>query len=101
MRKLAALLLLFTLAGCIEHQKQQVTACYLEAMRTSPGVPLEVDNSVETSILTCMAAEGYEWNLDDKRCDVSTTMAKNPYCYVPSAWMARLGYTLETLLGWN
>jgi hypothetical protein len=37
-----------------------------------------------------MKVHGYDWNLTDKRCQVTTTVERNPYCYTPNNWLDRL-----------
>ena len=42
-----------------------------------------------------MKANGYDWNLTDKRCQVNTTVERNPYCYTPNNWLDRLLNLIE------
>jgi hypothetical protein len=42
-----------------------------------------------------MEAHGYDWNLADKRCHVTSTVERNPYCYTPSNWLDRQLYIFE------
>jgi len=42
-----------------------------------------------------MEAHGYNWNLADRRCHVTSTVERNPYCYTPSNWLDRQLYIIE------
>jgi hypothetical protein len=42
-----------------------------------------------------MKVHGYDWNLTDKRCHVTNTVERNPYCYTPDDWLDQLLYHLE------
>jgi len=43
----------------------------------------------------CMKAHGYDWTLTDKRCHVTGTVERNPYCYTPNDPLDRLLYLIE------
>ena len=42
-----------------------------------------------------MKAHGYDWTLTDKRCHVTGTVERNPYCYTPNDPLDRLLYLIE------
>ncbi len=42
-----------------------------------------------------MKAHGYDWTLTDKRCHVTGTVERNPYCYIPNDPLDRLLYLIE------
>jgi hypothetical protein len=96
MRGWPILLLAVLLCGCFDDQKQQVAACQLEAIHTYPTQQLYVGGDVEHYIRTCMTAHGYDFNLFDKRCEVTNTLSANPYCYIPASTIGRWIYSMET-----
>jgi hypothetical protein len=89
-------LLLLTLSGCFNDQKQQLAKCELEARQYPPR-----SNEAITYINLCMQANGYEWDRIEKRCTVgrfddwSMDELRNPYCYEPTGWLARGLYRLQ------
>jgi hypothetical protein len=98
MRRLLILFAVLLLGSCFGDQKQQVAKCELEAMRQYPGKELASSNEIGMYMITCMRANGYDWNLMDKRCPAASfTIQRVPYCYTPSGWLGRLGYRIETV----
>jgi len=95
MRGWPIVLLADLLCGCFDDQKQQVASCRLEAMRTYPTQQLYVGGNVDNYIRTCMMAHGYDWNLMDKKCEVTDTLTANPYCYIPAGAIGRWIYSIE------
>lgn len=85
------------LAGCFRDQEQQVAACEIEALKTYRGETLESSTRVGSFMRLCMAAHGYVWNMQDKRCIVDFPLERDPYCYVPDNPIGRWVYYLETL----
>jgi hypothetical protein len=99
------LLLLIALTGCFDDQKQRLAKCQLEAVQYPPRSVQAVDH-----IRLCMQLNGYDWEtpaaVKSGKCvgpprDLSDLShytkdeLRNPYCYEPSGWLARLLYRLE------
>jgi hypothetical protein len=42
-----------------------------------------------------MKANGYDWNLTDKRSQVNTTVERNPYSYILNNWLDQLLNLIE------
>ena len=70
------------------------TGCILRirAMQTYPREQLATGAHIGDYTQSCMEAHGYDWNLTDKRCQVTTTVERNPYCYNS---LDRLLYLIE------
>ena len=88
-------LIALPLSGCFADQEQQVASCENEAMHTHPREQLSTGAHIGDYMQTCMEAHGYDWNLTDKRCRVTNTVERNPYCYTPSDPLDRLLYLIE------
>ena len=72
-----------TKTGCIRE---------FDAMQTYPREQLATGAHIGDYTQSCMEAHGYDWNLTDKRCQVTTTVERNPYCYNS---LDRLLYLIE------
>ena len=64
-------------------------------MQTYPREQLATGTHIGDYTVSCMKAHGYDWNLTDKRCQVTTTVERNPYCYTPNNSLDRLLYLIE------
>src|SRR5580704_4173804 len=73
----------------------QVVSCEFDAMQTYPREQLATGAHIGDYTQSCMEAHGYDWNLTDKRCQVTTTVERNPYCYTPHNSLDRLLYLIE------
>ena len=71
---------------------RQVVSCEFDAMQTYPREQLATGAHIGDYTQSCMEAHGYDWNLTDKRCQVTTTVERNPYCYNS---LDRLLYLIE------
>jgi hypothetical protein len=97
MRWLLAVLVAIPVAGCFDDQKRQIAVCELDAIHTYPSERLDVGGKIEHLIITCMRAQGYAFDMTDKRCPVEFGMATNPYCFVPGGTISR--YIFRTEVG--
>ena len=88
-------LIALSLSGCFADQKQLVVSCEFDAMQTYPREQLATGAHIGDYTVSCMKAHGYDWNLTDKRCQVTTTVERNPYCYTPNNSLDRLSYLIE------
>ena len=88
-------LIALSLSGCFADQKQLVVSCEFDAMQTYPREQLATGAHIGDYTVSCMKAHGYDWNLTDKRCQVTTTVERNPYCYTPNNSLDRLLYLIE------
>jgi len=88
-------LIALPLAGCFMDQERLVASCEIEAIHTYPREKLQTGAHVGDYIEACMEAHGYNWNLADRRCHVTSTVERNPYCYTPSNWLDRQLYIIE------
>ena len=88
-------LISLSLSGCFADQKQLVVSCEFDAMQTYPREQLATGAHIGDYTQSCMKAHGYDWNLTDKRCQVTTTVERNPYCYTPNDSLDRLLYLIE------
>jgi PBP1b-binding outer membrane lipoprotein LpoB len=91
--KRAALFLLIavSLTGCYSDQKRQVAVCkqYAEAKQTDT---MSWDETYR-NVPTCMAAAGYEANLDQPNCS-HVFWETDAACYEPDNPMGRFIYRL-------
>jgi hypothetical protein len=83
-------LIALSLSGCFADQEQLVASCEFDALQTYPREQLATGAHIGDYMQTCMKVHGYDWNLTDKRCQVTTTVERNPYCYTPNNWLDRL-----------
>ena len=90
MNRAVIFLIALALSGCFADQEQLVASCEFDALQTYPREHLATGAHVGDYMQTCMKAHGYDWNLTDKRCQVTPTVERNPYCYAPSNWLDRL-----------
>jgi hypothetical protein len=90
MNRAFIILIALSLSGCFADQEQLVVSCEFDAMQTYPGEQLATGAHIGDYTQSCMKAHGYDWNLTDKRCQVTTTVERNPYCYTPNNWVDRL-----------
>jgi hypothetical protein len=74
---------------------RQVVSCEFDAMQTYPREQLATGAHIGDYTQSCMEAHGYDWNLTDKRCQVTTTVERNPYCYTTHNSLDRLLYLDE------
>jgi hypothetical protein len=88
-------LIALPLSGCFADQEQLVASCESEATQTYPRERLSTSAYIGDYMQACMQAHGYYWSLADKRCQVTSTVERNPYCYAPDNWLNRLLYVLE------
>jgi hypothetical protein len=88
-------LIALPLSGCFVDQEQQVASCEFHARQTYPREQLATGVHIGDYMQTCMKAHGYDWNLTDKRCQVTRTVERNPYCYMPDNSLDRLLYLIE------
>jgi hypothetical protein len=88
-------LIALSLSGCFADQEQQVVSCEFDAMQTYPREQLATGAHIGDFTQSCMKAHGYDWNLTDKRCQVTKTVERNPYCYTPHNSLDRLLYLIE------
>jgi hypothetical protein len=82
------ILIALFLSGCFAEQQQLVASCEFDALHTYPREQLATGAHIGDYMQTCMKMHGYNWNLTDKRCQVTTTVERNPYCYTPNNWLA-------------
>jgi hypothetical protein len=68
----------------------QVVSCEFDAMQTYPREQLATGAHIGDYTQSCMEAHGYDWNMTDKRCKVTTTVERNPYCYTSHNSIDRL-----------
>ena len=90
MKRAFILLIALSLSGCFADQERLVASCEFDARQTYPQEKLATGAHIGDYMQTCMKAQGYDWNLTDKRCQVTTTVERNPYCYTPNNWIDRL-----------
>jgi hypothetical protein len=90
MKRAFITLIALSLSGCFADQEQLVASCEFDAMQTHPREQLATGAHIGDYMQSCMKAHGYDWNLTDKRCQVTTTVERNPYCYTPNNWLDRL-----------
>jgi hypothetical protein len=90
MNRAVIILIALALSGCFADQEQLVASCEFDALQTYPREHLATGAHIGDNMQTCMKAHGYDWNLTDKRCQVTPTVERNPYCYAPSNWLDRL-----------
>jgi hypothetical protein len=88
-------LIALSLSGCFADQEQLVASCEFDAIQTYPREKLPTGAHIGDYMQTCMKVHGYDWNLTDKRCHVTKTVERNPYCYTPNNWLDRLLYLIE------
>jgi len=88
-------LIALSVSGCFADQEQLVASCEFGAKQTYPREQLQTGVHVGDYIQACMKAHGYDWNLTDKRCHVTNTVERNPYCYTPDDWLDQLLYHHE------
>ena len=95
MNRAFIILIALSLSGCFADQEQLVASCEFDAMQTYPREQLATGAHIGDYTQSCMKVHGYAWNLTDKRCQVTTTVERNPYCYTPSDPLDRLLYLIE------
>ena len=95
MNRAFIILIALSQSGCFADQEQLVASCEFDALQNYPREHLATGAYIGDYILSCMKANGYDWNLIDKRCQVNTTVERNPYCYTPNNWLDRLLNLIE------
>ena len=95
MNRAFIVLIALPLAGYFADQERLVASCEIEAIHTYPREKLPPGAHVGDYILACMEAHGYDWNLADKRCHITNTVERNPYCYTPRDPLDRQLYIIE------
>jgi len=95
MNRAFIVLIALPLSGCFVDQEQQVASCEFHARQTYPREQLATGVHIGDYMQTCMKGHGYDWNLTDKRCQVTRTVERNPYCYMPDNSLDRLLYLIE------
>jgi len=95
MNRAFIILIALSLSGCFADQEQLVASCEFDALQNYPREHLATGAHIGDYIQSCMKANGYDWNLTDKRCQVNTTVERNPYCYTPNNWLDRLLNLIE------
>jgi hypothetical protein len=114
-RGLVAILLTFSLAGCVADQKEALLACKDVMSHASSDADHGPKNEHDYDSLAdryvsevrreakyledCMARKGYERDGHQTMCGLEPLkygFSEDPYCYVPKYRIARLIYMLES-----
>jgi hypothetical protein len=86
--------LLLPLGGCVADQQQQVASCKIDAMRLYPDKSPFVSYTIEEYVTRCMETHGYKYYPTPHACVALSR--DDGRCYVPTSWLGRLIYRLET-----
>ena len=91
MKRKAILLLALALAGCLPDQGKDVAACEAESRRFFPTFrTADPDDPASRYIVECMAAKGYEFDVDQADCNSAHVLSTQGACYVPQNWLAQV-----------
>jgi hypothetical protein len=91
-RIIFAAMLLTTLNGCLDDQKQQTAKCTMEAVKTYPTDRNFMDRM--NYIKLCMSSAGYEFDVADEHC-TGFPLEEKAYCYLPTNKIARVLFHWE------
>jgi hypothetical protein len=92
------IVLLLALGGCFADQQQQLASCKLEAMRLYPNEETHAfgGGKIGEYMATCMETHGYKFTASPSACPYGGAFPTDARCYVPTSWIGRLMYRLET-----
>ena len=103
MKRCLVLVLALPLMSCAADQQQQLAKCVFEAEQEYQSETWLYDESRQSFVWLCMAANGYRLNRQHEICSRAFTPTGNAVlyaqCYEPIGTTARLIYSFEKMIG--
>lgn len=82
-------LLVLTLGGCLPDKINDVASCQMQADRFFPLPSADADSPRSQYIIACMAAKGYDFDIEPADCDSRHSLTAQATCYSPVNWFIR------------
>jgi hypothetical protein len=82
-------LLVLTLSGCLPDKINDVASCQMQADRFFPLPSADTDSPRRQYIIACMAAKGYDFDIEPADCDSRSSLTAQATCYTPANWFIR------------
>jgi hypothetical protein len=93
--RIALVIIVLTLGGCIEDQAKTAGMCRSEALTREFGAPAYKDTAAET--VKCMSLNGYTKRVS-RYCPHLTVGDMKTICYQPDSWLGWIGFQIEMAL---
>ena len=82
-------LLVLTLGGCLPDKVKDVASCQMQADRFFSVYSVDTDSPRSQYIIACMAAKGYDFDIEPPDCDSRSALTAQATCYSPVNWFIR------------
>jgi len=91
MRQAILLVALIGLGGCLPDRDKTLIDCQKDADRFFQGSQADdPENPRSQYIIGCMAANGYDFNVEPKHCDSRFAFPIQTACYTSKNWLDRI-----------